>query len=141
MNFEDTLGTILTTVFGNEVYPIVHPDPDGKKKSVSDLYAIYSIVGGASFNKLTGDTGLSRPRVQVSIYSIDYSDMKIKQRLLDVAMQNANLIASQCVDNQVDFTTVLGALPNISVTVPSEDFELNTKRYFLHAEYYCWSKG
>jgi len=141
MNFEDTLGTILTPIFGSEIYPIVHPDPDGTISTVSDLYAVYTIIGGASFNKLTGDTGLSRPRIQISIYSIDYSDMKSKMRALDTAMQGANLLASQCVDNQVDFTTVNGALPNISVTVPKEDFEQDTRRYFIHAEYYCWSKG
>jgi hypothetical protein len=141
MNFEDTLGTILTGVFGNEIYPIVHPDPDGKKKSVSDLYAIYSIIGGTSFNKLNGSTGLSRPRIQVSIYATDYSDMKIKQRALEAAMDAANLLASQCVDNQVDYVTVPGALPNVSVSVPTEDYELNTKRYFSHTDFYCWSKG
>lgn len=141
MNFEDTLGTILTGALGSEVYPIVHPDPDGELGSVSDTYSVYTIVGGASFNKLTGDTGLSRPRVQISVYSVDYSDMKIKLRQLDAAMQAANLLASQCVDNQVSFDTVLGALPNVSVTVPLEGFEQDTKRYFVHAEYYCWSKG
>lgn len=141
MDFKETLNLILTPVFGNEIYPIVHPDPDGKLGSVSDLYAVYTIIGGVSFNVLEGNADLSRPRLQISIYSVDYTDLCFKIQALNEAMNAANDLASQCVDNKIDFAEVIGALPNVSTSVPTEGFEEDTRRFYTHLEYYCWNRG
>lgn len=136
---EEQLNTILTPVFGNEIYPIVHPDPDGLQSSVSNLYAVWTIVGGPKIKKLDGNSNVSRVRVQISIYSIDYTEMKSKQREVDSVMQAANELASQAVDLKQDVFEILGALSNVSESVPLEGREDDTKRYFSHSEFYCWS--
>jgi len=141
MGFKETLTTILTPVFGDEIYPIVHPDPDGTLGSVSNLYAVYTIIGGVSFNTLEGNTDLSRPRVQISIYSVDYTELGLKMQALNEAMDVANTLASQCVDNQIDFIEVVGALPNVSVSVPPEGFEEDTRRFYAHLDFYCWNRS
>lgn len=135
---ENQLTTILTPVFGNEIYPIVHPDPDGTISEVSNLYGIFSVIGGPSFNKLDGDANISRARIQISVYSIDYTEMKAIQRAVNVAMESANEVAKQCVDNRTDVFETVGALANVSMSLPQEGREEDTKRYFSHAEYYGW---
>ena len=140
MIFQDKISLILTPVFGDEIYPIVHPDPDGTISSVSNLYAVYTIIGGMSFNQLEGDNPISRVRLQVSIYSIDYGEMVTSKAAMNNAMQAANLLASQCVDNHTDVFTVDGALANVSVNVPTEGRETDTRRFFCHANFYCWTK-
>jgi hypothetical protein len=137
---ENQLNTVLTSVFGNEIYPISHPDIIGDVDSVTNMFAVWSIVGGQSFNKLDGDSDMSRPRVQVSIYSNDYTEMKAAQRSTDVAMQAANLLASQSVDAHTDSFEVVGAISNVSVGVAQEGREDDTRRFFCHNEYYCWSR-
>lgn len=136
---ETQLSTVLVPVFGNEIYPIVHPDPDGTSSEVASLYAIYTVIGGQSFNKLDGDSGTNRVKIQISIYSIDYSDMKIKQNNVDAAMKAANLLASNAVESQTDHYQIAGAIANVSVSVPIESFETDTKRFYTHMEFYCWS--
>lgn len=139
--FENQINTILTPVFGNEIYPIVHPDPDGLQSSVSNLYAVWTIIGGQSFNKLDGDANISRVRVQISIYSIDYTELKTKQREVNAAMQAANLLASQAVDAQQDQFEIEGALANVSTSVPFEGREDDTRRFYTHIEMYVWDRG
>lgn len=138
---ENQLTTILTPVFGNEIYPIVHPDPDGLIASVANFFGVFTIVGGQSFNKLDGDADLSRVRVQISVYSIDYTEFKAKQKAVSDAMIAANLLASQCVDSRTDQFGVAGALANVSGGVPAEGREADTRRFFSHSEFYCWSRS
>ena len=138
MTIEEKLTTILRPVFGDELYPVVHPDPDGKMSSVSELYAVYTKIGGGNFNTLEGQADLSRPRVQVSIYSTDYAELKTKEAALFTAMKNANVLANQCIDSGTDATTVANALPNVPVSVSIEGFEEDTKRYFSHSDFYGW---
>lgn len=139
MTFKESLYYILAPVFSNELYPVVHPDPDGLISSVSSLYAIYSVVGGNSINTLEGSTDISRPRVQISIYGLNADEVSAKQKAVDTAMQAANVLYNQCVDNKTDFTTVNGALPNVSGGVPPDGHEADTKRFFVHMDYYVWS--
>ena len=136
---ENQLNTILTPVFGNEIYPIAHPDPDGTTGSVANKFGVWTIVGGQPFNSLTGDAGISRVRVQVSTYSMDYTEFKTTQRAIDAAMLAANLLANQCVDSHTDQFGVVGALANVSATIAGEGREEDTKRYFSHQEYYVWA--
>lgn len=135
---EEQLTTILTPIFGDELYPIGHPDPDGLIASVANTFAIFTIIGGQSFNKLDGDAGISRVRVQISIYCLDYTEFKVKQRAVSAVMVAANEVAKQCIDLGTNAFETVGAIVNVSTTVPSEGKEQDTKRFFCHSEFYCW---
>lgn len=139
MTYKESLYYILAPVFNNEIYPVVHPDPDGLISSVSSLYAVYNVVGGSSFNTLEGTINISRPRIQISIYGLNADEVAAKQLAVDTAMQAANVLYNQCVDTRTDFTTVNGALPNISSGVPPDGYEADTKRFYVHLDYYVWS--
>ena len=145
MTVEEKFAAILTPVFGDELYPVVHPDPDGLESSVSNLYAIYVKIGGRRFGSLEGDGNLRRTRVQVSIYASmypnGYADIKAKEAELEAAMLAANTLASQCVDSGTDPLEVLLALPNVAVAEPTDDYEPDTKRFVLHSEWYAWCRS
>jgi len=136
---EEQLTTVLTPVFGDEIYPIAHPDPDGLIASVSNTFAVFTVIGGQSFNKLDGDAGISRVRVQISIYAVDYTEFKAKLRATSVAMVAANELAKQYVGTATDVFGVAGALVNVSSTVPTEGKEVDTKRYYCHADFYVFT--
>jgi len=138
---EEQIAAILSPVFGGELYPVVHPDPDGTMGSVANLYAVYTKIGGVSFNRLTGDDPMSRPRIQVSIYSIDYGSLKASEAAMNVAMQAANQVASDAVDAQQDCFEILGALANVSSSVGTDGFENDTRRYFVHTDFYAWARN
>jgi hypothetical protein len=140
---ENQINTILTPIFGNEIYPIAHPDIIGDADSVTNMFGIWSIVGGKSINKLEGDDPISRVRVQISIYSEpeNYNQLKELQRAVSDAMLAANTLASQCVDTQIDQFEVEGALSNVSNSVPNEGREEDTRRFYSQVDYYCWARG
>lgn len=141
MSIESVLHGILAPVFGAEVYPVVHPDPDGSLGEVSDIYAIFIKVGGAIFPILDGESGLSRPRLQISVYSsMDFDALLVKEGAVIAAMTAANLLVSQAIDARVDPFTVSGALANSAIGEPTHGYERETKRYVSHLEYYCWSR-
>ena len=137
---ENQLNTVLSPIFGNEIYPIAHPDIVGDADSVTNMFGIWSIVGGQSFNQLEGDNPISRVRVQISIYSLDYTELKSTQKAVSDAMIAANLLASQCVDAGTDGFEVEGAISNVSTAVAVEGREDDTRRYFSHQDFYCWAK-
>ena len=139
--FENQLSTILSPIFGSEFYPIAHPDVNGDSDDVTNMFAIYTIVGGQSLNQLDGDNPISRTRVQVSIYSIDYTELKTAQRAVATAMILANQLASHCVDVGLDQFSTEGALSNVSVTVPQEGREDDTRRFYTHCEFYAWTQN
>lgn len=138
---ENQINTILTPIFGNEIYPIAHPDITGDVDSVTNMFGIWMIVGGKSIQKLEGDIELSRVRVQISIYSTDYTELKATQRAVSDAMLAANTLASQCVDNQIDQFEVEGALSNVSNSVPNEGREEDTRRFYSMVDYHVWARG
>lgn len=138
MIIEETIYSILGPVFAGELYPVVHPDPEGTQGDVAKLYAIYFKVGGVSFDKLTGDGTISRVRMQVSIYGIDFGEVVRYENLTCAAMTAANTIASQAVDARIDQLTAPGALPCMSVAVPTHGYEHFTKRFVSTVEFYCW---
>lgn len=86
---------------------------------------------------MAGDTGLSRVRIQISIYSIDYTELKIKESQVNLAMQVANELA----DSSLDPYSTLGALKNVSSTVPIDGYESDSKRFCTHMDFYCWEKN
>lgn len=136
MSISTKLYSILQPVFGNEIYPVVHPDPDGN--DVSDLYAIYSTVGGQSFNSLQNTDSLQRPRMQVSIYGINFDDVNTKEVATVLAMNAANIVANAAIKNKQNPLTVTGALPNVLIGLPIDGYEKDTKRFVKHLEFYCW---
>jgi hypothetical protein len=138
---ENQLNTVLTSVFGTEIYPIVHPDITGDTDSVTNMFGIWSIIGGQSFNKLEGNTDLSKVRVQISIYSNDYTELKTTQKAVNTAMQAANTLASSYVGTITDSFEVAGALNNVRISVPVEGREEDTRRFFSHDDYYIWQRG
>lgn len=136
MYIEEALYSVLEPVFGNEIYPVRHPDPDGLISSVSDLFAIYTKIGGQSYNTFEGDSGLSRVRMQISIYSVDYDRLKIKEREVNAAMQAANEFSKTSLDKYNE----AGSLVNVSTSVPTDGYESDTKRFYIHMDFYCWEK-
>lgn len=134
MSIESKFYGILADTFNGELYPVRHPDPDGKKSSVSDLFAIYLKIGGQSLNKLEGDAGVSRVRMQLSIYATDYDVLKTAEYGAIAAMRSANDAFNQSLD-----TEGTGALPNVTSTVPLDGYESDTKRFYTHIDFYCWA--
>ena len=141
MTISSKLYFIISPAFNGELYPVVHPDPDGLSSSVGALYAVYNIVGGANFPTLKTDSDLERPRVQISIYGINFDDVEAKQLAVMAAMRYANALANQAIKNRLDPLTAVGALPNSLVGSPMDDYEKDTKRYVKHLEYYCWIRS
>jgi hypothetical protein len=133
---EEQLTTILTPICGDELYPIGHPDPDGEYASVATSFTIFTVVGGQSYNNLEGDAGISRVRLQISIYAMDYTEFKVLQRAINAAMQAANLLAT---NSGATYYDVVGAIKNVSTTVPTEGKEPDTKRFYAHMDYYVWT--
>ena len=115
MTYKESLYYILAPVFNNEIYPVVHPDPDGLISSVSALYAIYNVVGGTSFNTLEGSVKISRPRIQISIYGLNASEVATKQLAVDNAMQAANVLYNQCVDRLKPYCSLVLSIKSISL--------------------------
>lgn len=138
MSMESVLHGLLEPVFGNEIYPVVHPDPDGDQTEVATLYAIYTVVGGSTFGRLEGDSDLARPRVQISIYGINFDNTLAKASAVRVVMQAANEAANAAIANGDDPLTEVGSLPNIILGVPMDGYEKDTKRFVKRLEYYVW---
>lgn len=141
MSISDKIYSAVQSVFNGEFYPVVHPDPDGTETEVAATYGIYTIVGGASFNKLDGDADISRPRIQISTYSIDYADLKAKESAVLAAMKSANDAANTAIALGQDPLSLSNCIPNVSVAVPVGGYEANTKRFYSHADFYCWDRS
>ena len=138
MSMESKIYELLQPIFGDEVYPVIHPDPDGDQTEVATLYAIYSVVGGSTFGRLEGDSDLSRPRVQISIYGINFDNVVAKATSVIAAMRTANDVGNAAVDNGDDALIEVGSLPNNILGVPIDGYERDTKRFVKHLEYYVW---
>jgi hypothetical protein len=133
MNIQEHIDAILSVpVFSGELYYIQHPDPDGKAKAVADLYGVYTIVGGESYETLEGDTGIERPRVQISVYAIDTVAL-----VAAVAAVNAAMMAAAILAQTSDPDMTAAALFNFSPSVPVDGFEEETRRYYSHMDFNC----
>lgn len=137
---ENQLNTIFRPIFGDEVYPIVHPDMDGLSDSVTNTYCVWSLNGGTTFEGLEGTANLARVRVQVAIYTTDYSQMKTASKAVIAAMDTANTQASANIDNHIDHFNTSGSLINTLIAPPDEGIESDTKRFFAFVSFYCWTK-
>lgn len=122
MIVESSLYAVLATVPGCEFYPVQYPDP----VTIPDVFGIYAKVGGQSFNSLEGDSGISRPRMQVSIYATSYGTLKTIESAVNAAMIAANTART---------------LINVSSSVPVDGFEQETRRFYVHMDFYIWVEG
>ena len=139
MTIETQIYSILTSVFDGEIYPVVHPDPDGSE--VADLFAIYLIVGGSIFQTIKKDSNLRRPRVQISIYGIDYDVVSLYSVNVISKMNESNLTSIESIKNNIDPLTISACLPNTLIGEPIDGYEKDTKRYVKHLEFYCWVRS
>jgi len=137
---DESLYAILEPVFGTELYPIHHPDPDGLRGSVSDLFATYTQIGGQMFDVLRGEGGIDRVRYQISIFGIDYEQVKQKETAARAALSAANDAANALIDSGEDVYNTPGCQINISGSVPLYGYENDTKRYSCFMDYYLWEK-
>ena len=140
MSIESKLYAILSSTFGTELYPVVHPDPDGTSSEVAELYAIFVKAGGRTFPTMEGDSNLRRPRMQISIYGINFDNVVAKEAAVIAAMAAANAVASAAIALGNDPLTATGSLPNIAVGVPVDGYESDTKRFVKHLEFYVWER-
>ncbi|QXE85972.1 hypothetical protein KP003_16655 [Geomonas nitrogeniifigens] len=125
MSLQSILADILDqSVFAGELYYIQAPDA-ANADDVVKTFGVFTIVGGASFQILEGDTDVSQPRVQVSIYSVDAQDLIAKVAAVNSAMKAAS---------------DAGTLKNYSASVPVDGFEQETRRYYSHMDFYCWQE-
>ena len=157
MNAEEKFNAILSPVFGGELYPVQLPDMD----TAPEAYGIYLKVGGQNFNNLETTIDLCRPRMQVSIYATSYSAAKTLEKSVSDAMKASNTLAGALIDlgidpsaEGIDFDTISGqiddwdhlvdqcgknALPNVSAGVPVDGFEQETRRFYVHMDFHCWT--
>lgn len=134
MTLQEKIAAILDApVFSGELFYIQRPDTAGKRADLVKTYGVFQVVGGPSFQTLEGDTETSRPRVQISIYSIDAADLVAKVNATQAAMQAANDLT-----DTVDVATTATALYNYSASVPVDGFEQETRRFYSHMDFYCW---
>ena len=120
---EQGIYAALSTVPGCKFYPVQLPDADG---TIPPVFGIYSKIGGQSFNSLDGDLNVSRARMQVSIYATTYNTLKTIEQAVNTAMQTANQAK---------------LLVNVSSTVPTDGFEPETRRFYVHMDFYVWVYG
>lgn len=133
MTLQTRIAAILDEpVFDGELYYIQHPAPDGSE--VAQTYGVFSIVGGPSYQTLEGDTDLSRPRVQISVYAVDSTVLVQKVAAVNTAMKMA---CDRC--DMVNPDTDATALYNYSSSVPVDGFEQDTRRFYSHMDFYCWN--
>lgn len=130
MTIQRKIDAILSPVFDGRLYYIQHPDPDGSE--VAETFSIFSVVGGECFENLEGDMGAARPRVQVSIYTIDSTILTAKVKEVNDAMSAASILAQT---NDPDTTET--ALLNYSSSVPVDGYETETRRFYSHMDFYC----
>lgn len=124
MTIQEKIAAILDApVFGGELYYIQHPDA----AAMAGTYAVFSIVGGQTFVGLDGDSGVTQPRVQMSVYAIDATDLIAKVAAVNAAMLTSNDLAATDTD----------ALRNYPASVPVDGFEQETRRYYSHMDFYC----
>ena len=121
MIVEAAISAVLATVPGCEFWPVQLPDPDG---TIPAVFGIYTKVGGPSFQDIEGDLALSQPRMQVSIYATSYGQVKALETAVNTAMDAAN---------------AAGTLQNYSASVPTDKYDPETKRYYIHMDFHCWA--
>jgi hypothetical protein len=130
ISLQQHIDAILSSIFSGEFYYIIHPDPTGSE--VAQTYGVFTIVGGECFENLEGDINTNRFRVQISIYAVDSSVLVTK-----VAAVNAAMLAAAILAQISDPGTTVNALFNYSSSIPVDGFEVDTRRFYSHLDFYC----
>lgn len=138
MIIEEKMAAILSPVFNGDIFPVKLKEPDITRIGASGTYAIFLKVGGEDFSGIAGDLGISRPRIQISIYTIEYGELKRLEKAVNDVMKAANDIYNAAIGTCLDPSEVEGALPNVSVSIPIDADEPETDRYGIHMDFYCW---
>lgn len=120
MSAETAIYSVLSTITDCEFFPVQYPDPD----TLPAAFGIYAKMGGESFSGLGGDSNVSRPRMQVSIYATSYGQVKSIEYAVKAAMKAAN---------------IAGTLVNVSASVPVDGFENETRYFYCHCDFYVWA--
>jgi len=137
MIVEQKIQAILETVSGCTFY---EDGPDSCIAATTPIFGTFTKVGGEDFNNLEGDIDTSRPRIQISLYAINRGDRAVYELAVSAAMKTANTLANNAVDAGLDAFTTVGALPNISVSVPVHGRDPETRRFLSHMDFYCWCR-
>lgn len=140
MSIKSRLYPVLAPVFSGDVFRDRVPDSEMSRIFDNNLpFAVYTVVGGPSFQNLDGDVDLSHPRVQISIYTITDSDLEALQDALKTAMKAANNLALSTLEAGGDVVTTEGAVLNYSSSEPVQaPYETETRRMGVHCDYHCW---
>ena len=140
MSIKSRLYPVLAPVFNGDVFRDRVPDIEATRIFDGDLpFAVYTVVGGTSFQNIEGDIDLSQPRVQISIYTITDQDLDTLQDALKAAMKGANALALATLAAGGDPVTTEGAVLNYSASEPvAAPYETDTRRVGIHADFYCW---
>ena len=135
---EEKIAAILAAIPGCEFFPVKLREVDAQRIGTSAPFGVYLKVGGEDFSTLQGDLDISRPRMQISIFTTDYATLKDLESAVTTAMRAANDAAQAAIDAGNDPFTAAGALQSISAGVPVDGEEPETDRYALHMDYYVW---
>ncbi len=102
------------TAAGDRVYPLLRGEGTGLPALV------YTRVGNAPVNSLSGSSGLDQVRVQVDCYAATYNDAKSLAASVRPLLEGAPFKALL----QTDF----------------DFYEPDTKVFRVTQDYYCWQK-
>jgi hypothetical protein len=133
MTLQQHIDAILSPGFSGEFYYIRHPDPDGSAGEVAATYGVWSIVGGESFYGMAGDANVSRPRIQVSIFTTDNAALVAMVDTVKAAMVAANDLTVTSDPDSVEL-----ALYNTTAAVQVDGYEEETGRYYSYLDFYVW---
>ncbi len=128
---QQKIDAILTGIFAGEIYYIQHPATDGSE--VAGTYCVHSIISGDPLQDIEGDIEATQIRVQISIYTVNSSDLIAKAAAVTLAMRAAAILAQSN-----DPETTETALFNYSAAAAFDGYEEETKRFFSHLDFYCW---
>lgn len=137
MIIEEKLTTALASV-PCEFFPGKPTAADLERIGVGGTFGTYNKVGGQGFSTIDGDADISRPRMQISIFSVKYGELLTIEKAVKDAMKAANQLYLDAVGTGVDPLEVAGALPNTSAAESVGGYEDDTTYHYRHMDYSCW---
>lgn len=140
MNIKGRVYFVLAPVFGDDLYRGFLPDKDAERLAkTGGAFGVLSTVGGQSYQSIEGDIDLTQPRVQLSIFTTSEADRERLQAAVDAVMKTANQAALTTLQTGGDPLATDGAILNYSPSVPVDGYDSETRRYYVHMDFICWS--
>lgn len=139
MIVEERLTTVLLNVGGCEFFPGKPTATDLARIGTNGTFGTYSKVGGQGFSNLEESIDLSQPRMQISIFSINFGELLTIEKAVADAMKAANRLYCDAVGTEVNPFDVAGALSNSKAAESVDGYEDDTTYHYRHMDYYCWS--